>query len=109
MKEPDFILYAPRLLDDLCIKYKEEMFGDDENIVCEGCRGEPSGLVECCDGSKNCPCGGRPYNPWICPVCEGTGKEKNKTEEIFKLLQQGKKDEAEEYFWKKCLLNPNNK
>lgn len=42
---------------------------------CEGCRGEPTGLVECCNGDDGCPCKGQPSIPWTCRMCNGTGKK----------------------------------
>lgn len=49
----------------------------EEEIECESCRGQASWLVECCDGSRNCPCRGLPMGPpSICEECRGTGVEK---------------------------------
>jgi len=45
----------------------------NESSVCEGCRGVPTGMVECCDGSDGCPCRGEPNIPWSCPQCNGSG------------------------------------
>ena len=55
-----------KLLDELEI---------GEAPTCGGCRGEPRGLVECCNGADGCPCHGQPYIPWVCPSCNGTGHE----------------------------------
>ncbi len=63
---------APHLLDDLCIKYKEEVFGED--------------------------------------IFAPSKFSVNSFSFAFlgKLLQQGKKDEAEKYIWDNCKLNSKN-
>ena len=77
-------------LNDLCLKFSKELFG--EELVCQGC------------GVKDSP-----FN--YCP-CGSTREVKNylyRGQYIFALLQQNKIDEAEEYIWENCLFNPKNK
>ena len=63
------------ILNDLCVKYAEEMFGNKMKRA--GCR--------------------------RCLVYIGY----DMTNIIISLLQQNKKDEAEEYIWEYCLFNKN--
>ena len=70
------------ILNDLCVKYAKEMFGEDivyQNMI--DFRGEEV-FIE---------------------------NFKNDAIMILELLQQNKQDEAEEYIWENCLFNPKNK
>ena len=64
--------YSYDILNDLCVKYAKEMFGEK--------------MVFNVNGDFNIT-----------------------TVNVLNLLQQNKQDEAEEYIWKNCLFNPNNK
>lgn len=67
------------ILNDICVKYAKEFFGEKEG------RTEHSGA------------GSAYVKGWD-----------NRTTEVFYLLQAGKKQEAEDYIWKHCLFNKSN-
>jgi len=74
------------ILNDLCVKYAKEMFGEEEEANPYNCGGVP---YEDCE---NCSLVGYIYH----------------SENILSLLQQNKQDEAEEYLWENCKFNKNN-
>ena len=74
------IVPAYDILNDLCVRYAKEMFGEE---ICDDC-----GL-----------CGG--YS--------GVIAYESFSAEILCLLQQGKRDEAEDLIWLHCLFNPKNR
>lgn len=71
------------ILNDLCVKYAKEMFGENEG--CSICLWGVSEMHGCIDEYK-------------------TAFEFH-TKRILLLLQQGKKQEAEDYIWTHCLFN----
>jgi len=62
--------------------------------ACEDCRGEGSWAVECCDGSRNCPCQGKPNSMGFCKTCHGSGKN------IKSIISQAVEDAREEFMVK---------
>ena len=89
------------ILNDLCVKYAKEMFG--ERRTCWNCQSETF-FEEDGKGNKYETCD-----------CDFQGKLEVETDldirfcsmEILFLLQQNKKDKAEEYLWEHCLFNKN--
>ena len=71
------------ILNDLCVKYAKEMFGDGT---------EYANRFELCDGDDE----------GIMPAYQ------YHSERILDYLQQGKQQEAEDYLWGNCLFNPKN-
>ena len=69
------------ILNDLCVKYAKEIFGDRKYITPTGRKRQ-----DCC---------------LECGIDDTTGN-------VFNLLQQNKQEEAEECIWKNCLFNPAN-
>ncbi len=66
------------ILNDICVKYAKEFFGEKENskiLMCNQC------------GS------------------DFEDKKEFLTSYILQILQKGKKQEAEDYIWKHCLFN----
>ncbi len=76
--------YAYDILNDICVKYPKEFFGEENSIDIsimpqirkENYRNKPAYIL--------------------------------RTRHILKLLQQNKKDEAEKYIWENCKFNPKN-
>ncbi len=84
------------ILNDICVKYAKEIFG--EKLVCENC-GSKKGFYNDC-GSN------------ICKYCGCSGNEEEQyiyyTKRIFRLRQQNKTQEAEDYIWEHCKFNKKN-
>jgi len=76
--------YAYHILEDICVKYAKEFFGEDERVV----------IVETCNFAHHEI--EKKYIP-------------GHTAYIIDLLQQNKKEEAEQYLLSKCIFNPKNK
>ena len=82
--QPNYKIY--NILNDLCVKYAKEMFGDY--------------IIE---------------TDYIEYVYNGVDQKKREksyyfhSKEILVLLQQNEQKEAEEYLWTHCLYNPENK
>lgn len=102
------------ILNDLCVKYAKEMFGEREKLsernemkiggwACLHC-----GWATAVQPPKATGCNHVQF-PDDCKTCKvkDTGWEKH-TEKVFTLLQKGKKQEAEDYIWEHCLFNPDN-
>ena len=70
------------ILNDICVKYAKEFFGEEK--------------IEYTDG--------------VHLVVVWAGKKyEHSARTILSLLQQNKKQEAEDYIWEHCLFNPENK
>ncbi|MCK4686585.1 MAG: hypothetical protein KAT66_00485 [Candidatus Lokiarchaeota archaeon] len=84
------------ILNDLCVKYAKEMFGEkyftqnesEEAVDKQDLWDARGGTIDTVFDS---------YTYYF------------HTQKILYLLQQNKKDEAEEYLWEHCLFNPKNK
>jgi len=90
------------IMNDLCIKYAKEVFGDEySNAV---------NLLWKADTSfRSYAQGGFSGNIYDLRNKAGKMFAEYVSTSIFKLLQQGKQDEAEDYLWRHCLFNPLNK
>jgi len=77
------------ILNDLCIRYAKEMFGEE---LYHYFRGE-----ETFEG-----------NDWNDDIEANEKSFEYHPKIILHLLQQNKQDEAEEYLWKHCKFNKNN-
>ena len=69
------------ILNDICVKYAKEMFGEDE---------DPSSMF--CD-QCSAPLGG-----W-----------QKHSLHMLELIQYGEKQKAEDYIWENCTFNPKHK
>ena len=69
------------ILNDLCVKYAKEIFGDRKYITPTGRKRQA-----CC---------------LECGIDDTTGN-------VFNLLQQNEQEEAEEYIWSVCVFNSAN-
>lgn len=81
----EYTIPAYDILNDLCVKYAKEVFGDY--------------TIE---------------EDYVDYVYNGVGINKSSpayefhAKETLDLLQQGKQEEAEDYIWEHCLFNPKN-
>ena len=75
------------ILNDLCVKYAKEMFGEEKNS-------EHKLFMRIGEDEY-------PDTNWTMLNYHSIS--------ILILLQQNKKDKAEEYLWEHCLFNPKNK
>lgn len=86
--------YAYDILNDICVKYAKEFFGELE--ACDKCL-----EVSCLAGEMFCDeykTAGTTTLNWVFF-----------TKHIFNLIQKNKIQEAEDYIWEHCLFNPKNK
>ncbi len=81
-------LPAYDILWDICVRYAKEFFG--EHLACFSCHTRQTA----CECEEDAQIG---YTTDVHP------------HNILSLLQQGKKQEAEDYIWEHCLFNPKNK
>lgn len=94
---PVFSIFpAYDILNDICVKYAKEFFGDD-NLLCNFCGKPVTSREKVVDW---CTCSSK----YTRPVWE----YEYYPSKILTLLQDGKKQEAEDYIWEHCLFNPKN-
>jgi hypothetical protein len=111
----DVLYPAYDLLWDICVRYAKEFFGGTENIVykCVACGCITKELKSTCDSYRGCLDFYRDehgdYDHRRAEEEERTAACYAVPQSCFNLLQQGKKQEAEDLIWEHCVFNPENK
>jgi len=105
-------LPAYDILNDLCVKYAKEVFGEEEySLDSEEYKAEF--FIRAARAGEMYPedetWGSLKGHKELWAKFEKTKAHEPRAQHVIVLLQQGKQDEAEAYLWDQCLYNPDNK